>query len=152
MQFAKRFFDKFSSLIVTVLSCFDRVIFKGYFRVPRQRIRNGQRTKVWCPMNKGVTNLPSYQRVCRAANDRYLNALSVVNDPTPAYQQVADLTESKTHQGRRYAGFNPARKDDVRRFRPYSPGLMNCVALTTATSSCTCRTIPDGLAASFWIV
>ena len=64
-------------------------------------------------MNKGVSNLPSYQRVCRAANDRYLNALSVVNDPTPAYQQVADLTESKTHRGRRYAGFNPARKDDV---------------------------------------
>ncbi len=30
MQFAKRFLDKFSSLIVTVLSCFDRVIFKGY--------------------------------------------------------------------------------------------------------------------------
>ena len=68
-------------------------------------------------MNKGVTNLPSYQRVSRAANDRYLNALSVVNDPTPAYQQVADLTESKTHRGRRYAGFNPARKDDVRLFQ-----------------------------------
>ena len=30
MQFAKRFLDKFNSLIVTVLSCFDRVIFKGY--------------------------------------------------------------------------------------------------------------------------
>jgi len=30
VQFAKRFLDKFNSLIVTVLSCFDRVIFKGY--------------------------------------------------------------------------------------------------------------------------
>ena len=30
MQFAKRFLSKFSSLIVTILSCFDRVIFKGY--------------------------------------------------------------------------------------------------------------------------
>ena len=29
VQFAKRFLDKFNSLIVTVLSCFDRVIFKG---------------------------------------------------------------------------------------------------------------------------
>ena len=237
MQFAKRFLDKFSSLIVTVLSCFDRVIFKGYlpfhnegelnswvdytlrirridfvtqlekrseelvehakafaakvnrpyeyrqgrfrkeqfiqdiirrdnltdckkkrepgarvkhrvkdnwikmydkfglvlrvetvinspreFRVRRKRIRKGQPTMVWCPMNKGVANLPSYQRVCRATNDRYLNALSVVNDPTPAYQQVADLTESKTHQGRRYAGFNPARKDDVRLFQAVLSG------------------------------
>ena len=73
-------------------------------------------------MNKGVTSLPSYQRVCRAANDRCLNALSVVNDPTPAYQQVADLTESKTHRGRRYAGFNPARKDDVRLFQAVLSG------------------------------
>ena len=92
------------------------------FRVRRKRTRNGQPTMVWCPMNKGVANLPSYQRVCRAANDRYLNALSVVNDPTPAYQQVADLTESKTHQGRRYAGFNPARKDDVRLFQAVLSG------------------------------
>ena len=81
-----------------------------------------------------MTNLPSYQRVCRAANDRYLNALSVVNDPTPAYQQVADLTESKTHRGRRYAGFNPARKDDVRLFQACSPVLTNYAASTTATS------------------
>lgn len=92
------------------------------FRVRRKRTRNGQPTMVWCPLNKGVTNLPNYQRVCRAANDGYLNALSVVNDPTPAYQQVADLTESKTHQGRRYARFNPARKDDVRLFQAVLPG------------------------------
>ena len=92
------------------------------FRVRRKRTRNGEPTTVWCPMNKGVTNLPSYQRVCRAANDRYLNALSVVNDPTPAHQQVADLTESKTYRGRRYAGFNPARKDDVRLFQAVLSG------------------------------
>lgn len=86
------------------------------FKVRRTRNRNGLPTKVWCPMNKGVTNLPSYQSVCRAANDRYLNALSVVNDPTPAYALVSDLTEPKVCQGRRYAGFNPARTDDVKLF------------------------------------
>jgi hypothetical protein len=92
------------------------------FRVRRRRIRNGQPTMVWCPMNKGVTSLPNYQRVCRAANDRCLNALSVVNDSTPAWQQVADLTESKLHEGRRYAGFNPARKDDVKLFQAVLSG------------------------------
>jgi len=92
------------------------------FRVRRKRIRHGCPTMVWCPMNQGVTNLPSYQRVCRAANDRYLNALSVVNDPTPAYQQVADLTESKVSGGRRFAGFNPARRDDVRLFQAVLSG------------------------------
>lgn len=92
------------------------------FRVRRTRTRNGKPTKVWCPMNKGVANLGSYQSVCRASNDRYLNALAVVEDPTPAYQQVADLTESKVHQGRRYAGFNPGRKADIRLFRAVLSG------------------------------
>ena len=79
------------------------------FRVRRKRERNGHQQMLWCPMNKGVANLPSYRRVARAANDRYLNALSGVTDPTPAYRQVAHLSESKLQQGRRYAGFNPAR-------------------------------------------
>ena len=59
---------------------------------------------------------------CHAANDRYLNALSVVNDPTPAYRQVSQLTESKVHQGRRYAGFNPARSEDVKLFQAVLSG------------------------------
>lgn len=73
-------------------------------------------------MNKGVTNLASYQSHCRAANDRYLNALSVAHDPTPAYRQVSQLTESKVHQGRRYAGFNPARNEDVQLFHAVLSG------------------------------
>ena len=63
------------------------------FRVRRKRIRHGR-----------------------------LNALSVVNDPTPADQQVADLTESKVSGGRRFAGFNPARRDDVRLFQAVLSG------------------------------
>ena len=92
------------------------------FKVRRTRTRNGKPTKVWVPMNKGVTNLASYQSRCRAANDRYLNALSVVNDPTPSYRRVSQLTESKVYQGRRYAGFNPARSEDVKLFQAVLSG------------------------------
>jgi hypothetical protein len=86
------------------------------FRVRRKRQRNGQSQMVWCPMNKGVINLPSYQRVACRANERYLEALSVVDDPARSYQQVSHVAESKQCNGRRYAGFNPARKDDIRWF------------------------------------
>ena len=92
------------------------------FRVRRKRIRDGQPQMVWCPMNKGVSNLPSYQRVSRAANDRYLNALSVAGDPTAGYRSVAHLTESKVHHGRRYTGFNPARPEHVRLFQAVLSG------------------------------
>jgi len=92
------------------------------FKVRRRRVRNDREQMVWCPMNKGVANLPSYQRAARAANERYLDALSVVTDPTAAYHEVSALAESKQSAGRRYAGFNPARRDDIRLFQAVLSG------------------------------
>jgi hypothetical protein len=155
MKFAKRFLEKFAVSIVAILSCFDRVIFKGYlpfgdekhlngyvdgvlkmydkfavilrvetvinqpreFYVRRPCERNGKIQMAWCGMNKGVANLPRYQQVARRANDRYLDALSVVADPAPSYRQVSHLAESKLSGGRRYAGFNPARREEIRLFQ-----------------------------------
>jgi hypothetical protein len=42
--------------------------------------------------------------------------LAVVNDPAPAYQELRQLTEPKFVEGRSYAGFNPARCEDLRLF------------------------------------
>lgn len=87
------------------------------FKVRRWRKRRGRRQKVWCPMNKGIINLNQYRQAAHAANVRYLEALSVVNDPAPAYQQVAALVQTKKAGQRRFAGFNPARREDVQFFR-----------------------------------
>lgn len=57
-----------------------------------------------------------YQEQALACNRRYLDALAVVDDPAPAYQELRQLTEPKMHAGRSSAGFNPARCEDVRRF------------------------------------
>ena len=83
------------------------------FKVRRRRIRHGQPRMVWCPMNKGVSNLYRYQQVAKATNDRYLEALSVVDTPAPAFNQVTSLARRKISKGRSYAGFNPARREDV---------------------------------------
>jgi len=84
------------------------------FRVRRCRTRNGRRQMVWCPMNKGVANLYQYQRIGRTANARYLDAISVVSDPGPAYCRVQHLARPVIQNGRSYAGFNPARQEQVR--------------------------------------
>ena len=55
--------------------------------------------------------------MAHAANTRYLEALAVVNDPTPAYQQVAALVQPKQEGQRSFAGFNPACRDEVQFFR-----------------------------------
>ena len=86
------------------------------FKVRRWRTRAGHRQLVWCPMNKGVSNFFRYRQVAAAANQRYLAALAVVADPATAYRQVEHLAEPKVVQGRSHAGFNPARRLDVRLF------------------------------------
>jgi hypothetical protein len=86
------------------------------FRVRRLRTRAGCQEMVWCPMNKGVCNLYHYREVSLAANERYLDALSVVDNPAPAYRQVEELTAPAVVSGRSHAGFNPAREADVRLF------------------------------------
>jgi len=113
-----KMYDKFG-LILRVETVINQ---PREFRVRRRRERKGTPQMVWCPMNKGVTNLPSYQQVARASNQRYLEALSVVADPAPSYQQVSQLVESKLCGRRRYAGFNPARVDDVRLFQAVMSG------------------------------
>jgi hypothetical protein len=86
------------------------------FRVRRLRTRAGCQEMVWCPMNKGVCNLYHYREVALAANERYLDALSVVDNPAPAYRLVEELTEPVVVSGRSHAGFNPAREADVKLF------------------------------------
>jgi len=96
------------------------------FKVRRARQRGGKRKMVWCPMNKGIANFYQYHAVALAANLRYLEALSVVDDPAASYQQVETLAQSRKIEERSYAGFNPARREDVRVFQAVLRGE-NCL-------------------------
>jgi hypothetical protein len=87
------------------------------FRVRRLRERKEHLHMVWCPMNKGVANFYQFERVARVANEQYLEALSVVDDPAPSYQRVERLAQRKVVAQRSYAGFNPASQNDVRLFQ-----------------------------------
>jgi hypothetical protein len=78
--------------------------------------RDGSSSQGYFPMNKDTGSLLLYQEQALACNRRYLDALAVVDDPAPAYQQLRKLTEAKVVAQRSYAGFNPARRDDVRLF------------------------------------
>ena len=73
-------------------------------------------------MNKSVINLYRYREIALAANERYLEALSVIEDPAPAYRQVEKLTEPVVKAGRSYAGFNPASRSDVKLFESVLDG------------------------------
>lgn len=78
--------------------------------------RDGRTSAGWFPMNKDVGSLIHYQEQALAYNRRSLDALEVVDDPAPAYQELRRLTEPKVVAGRSYVGFLLARREDVRLF------------------------------------
>jgi hypothetical protein len=87
------------------------------FKVRRRVRRRGRSQMAWCPMNKGVANFYHYHEVARAANDRYLQALAVVDRP-PASGKALDRVHKPARLGRRRRrGLNLLRVEEQRLFR-----------------------------------
>jgi len=92
----------------------ETVINQPYeFRVRRQGMREGQKVTGWFPMAKGVANAYRYAEVAQAANFRYLEALSVVDDPANAYRLLDRLCEPVTRHQKRFRALNPLRRSEV---------------------------------------
>ena len=108
-----KMYDKFGR-ILRVETVINRPREFSVYRTRQHR--DGSTSSGWFPMNKDVGSLIHYQEQALACNRRYLDALAVVEDPAPAYQELRQLTEPKVVAGRSLAGFNPARRDDVRLF------------------------------------
>jgi hypothetical protein len=87
-----------------------------------RRHRDGTSSAGSYPMTKSVESLVDSQEQAWACRRRYLDALAVVDDPAPAYPDLRHLTEPKVVDGRSSAGFNPARRDDVRLFKAILDG------------------------------
>jgi hypothetical protein len=93
------------------------------FKVRKRVTRKGKEVMEWVPMRKGVAYLFRYQEVSRQANQRYLDALAVVDDPTPAIQQLDDVTTRKiAASGRGVRAFNPLSRDDTQLFKAMMAG------------------------------
>lgn len=107
-----KMYDKFGVVlrIETVINC------PREFRVRRRAKRNGEVVLGWFPMLKRVGFLDRYQSVSLAANRRYLEALSAVEDPSAAYELLDDVCEPVAFRGRRRRGLHPLRRNDLALF------------------------------------
>jgi hypothetical protein len=108
-----KMYDKFGH-ILRVETVINRSQEFSVFR--SRKHRDGTTSTGYFRMNKDVGSLVHYQEQALACNRRYLDALAIVDDPAPAYQHLRQLTEPKRVAGRSSAGFNPARREDVRLF------------------------------------
>jgi len=93
------------------------------FRVRRRVRRNGKRVTCWVPMRKGVAWLFRYRDVSIRSNQRYLNALAEVADPSTAVRQLDFLTTRRlSSSGRSVRPFNPLPQGDRDLFRAVLAG------------------------------
>jgi hypothetical protein len=76
------------------------------FKVRRRCVRAGRQQIAWCPMNKGVANFYHYQAVSRASNQRYLDALAMVDPPPTGRKQLDRVHKPAPFHGRRRRALN----------------------------------------------
>jgi len=86
------------------------------FLVYRERMRAGQRRRCWGKMRKGIADIPRRVELSRAANARYLDALSVVRDTTPIHQLFDPLSRRRIIHDRPYRPLRPIAPDESARF------------------------------------
>lgn len=86
------------------------------FKVRRTSTYLGRTRTRWTPMPKGVAFLDRTERISRAANRRYLDALADIKDPSTARKALDRMGRPGVEGRRRLRGFNPADPDDARLF------------------------------------
>lgn len=77
------------------------------FRVRRMKVRQGVRRMRWVPMRQGVVDLERRVEISRAANQRYLEALAVVEVPSPAHVLLDAVSRPVTKDRRPYRALRP---------------------------------------------
>ena len=86
------------------------------FKVRRTSTFRGRTRVRWTPMPKGVAFLDRTERICRAANRRYLDALAQIKDPASARKALDRMAMPAPARKRRLRGFNPADPHDAKLF------------------------------------
>jgi len=90
----------------------------GEFFVHRPRLKlDGSEEVGWFPMSKGVANRYRYAQVGQQANERYLEALAVVNDLGVGQRELDRRCAPVFFQGRRRRGLQPLGRDDQALFQ-----------------------------------
>jgi hypothetical protein len=88
------------------------------FRVHRPRHKQNGTVEVgWFPMSKGVANLYRYAEVGRQANERYLEALAVVDDLGVSQSELERRSAPVNYQGRRRRALQVRARDDQALFQ-----------------------------------
>jgi hypothetical protein len=104
-----KLYDKFGLILRIETTVNDLTFFKHYREVEH---RDGSRETKWASMQKTIYSLPALRELLEAANRRYLEFLSAIEDPRAGRNKLDKLSQPVEQEGRRYSGFNLFDPDD----------------------------------------
>jgi hypothetical protein len=92
------------------------------FKVWRKCRRQGQQRMAWIPMRKGLADLQRRVQISHAANQRYLQALSVVGHSAPVRQLLDPVSQRVVREHRPYRAIRPVSASDAQIFAAVMSG------------------------------
>jgi hypothetical protein len=110
-----KMYDKQGSVLrveTTINNSKDYRVFREAQKGPHGRAK-GEGKKTWRVMRKGVVDLKRRAEVSRAANERYLTALSATEDKVPLFQWVDQVSKPVHANGSRARALNPWSPQDA---------------------------------------
>lgn len=92
------------------------------FKVFRPLTNDQQGKLAWRPMRKGIADLHRRAQVSQQANERYLDALSVIEDSTPLHKLLDEVSRSVNYRGRRVRALRIGDASDINLVQAISRG------------------------------
>ncbi len=86
------------------------------WKVWRRTARKSKHRMDWIPMRRGLADMPRGAQLCRNANARYLEALSVVGEVVPSHALLDPVSRRLCREGRSYRPLRPISPDDAKLF------------------------------------
>lgn len=90
------------------------------FQVRRRLDRQSQFK--WLPLRKGIADIRRRVQLSRAANERYLQALAVVGEPTPSHKLLDCVSKPVIRGQQRFRALRPISPEDSRLFKALLDG------------------------------
>lgn len=121
-EVALKMYDKAGQVLRLETVANDVTFFKHHRRVEH---RDGTWEMKVAPVRKSIYSLPALADLMGAANHRYLDFLSTLDDPSPGLKPLERVTTPVREGTRTYRGFNFLAPDDVRLLRTLARGEFN---------------------------
>jgi hypothetical protein len=119
---AVKMYDKFG-LVLRVETVANNVSFFKHHR--RVEHRNGTWEMKTAPLKKSIYSLPLLVELMKASNRRYLEFISVIDDPSGGIKDLNKIARSVKEDDRSYRGFNLFDGDDLDLFSAIISGEFN---------------------------